>query len=99
MAEHILKCWNNEFDAIVDGRKRFEWRKDDRPGRFEVGDVLVLQRFNPSAPEDDGTAKPSTLRAHVTYIVRGMFDVPRDYCVMSIDPESPTPSARDGGKL
>lgn len=30
MAEHTLKCWPNSYDAIADGRKRFEWRRDDR---------------------------------------------------------------------
>jgi hypothetical protein len=89
MAEHVLKCWNNEFDAIADGRKRFEWRKDDRPGRFQVGDVLVLERFNPHNPDDNDKPERPTIRAQVTYIVRGMFDVPPNWCVMSIEPERP----------
>lgn len=40
---HILKCHADNFDAVVEGRKRFEIRhEDDR--RFAVGDVLALVR-------------------------------------------------------
>jgi len=27
MAEHVLECWPNAFDAIADGRKRFTDQK------------------------------------------------------------------------
>lgn len=47
MAKHILKCWPNSFRAIARGEKRADYRKDDRG--FEVGDVLVLQMWEPVA--------------------------------------------------
>lgn len=89
MAEHILKTWSNSFDAIASGRKCFEWRKDDRG--FEVGDVLVLKRFDPkhlygSYVDYTDESPRNTLRVVVTYILRGMFGVPEGYCVMSIAP-------------
>ncbi len=94
MAEHILKCWPNSYDAIAAGVKSFEWRRDDRG--FEVGDVLVLRKWNPApAPGASGYVwmprGPNTLpeyteqRVRVTYILRGQFGVPQDYCVMSIE--------------
>ena len=80
MAEHILKTWPNSFDAIASGNKRFEYRKDDRG--FEVGDVLMHLDF--LRVKDD-----IEIRVHVTYILRGMHDVPYGYCVMSINRLAP----------
>ena len=86
MATHELKCWPNAFEAIRDGRKRFEWRRDDRG--FEVGDVLVLKLYDPHAhgysstgpAADDGSAFGDYVkneaserieqRVRVTYILR-----------------------------
>lgn len=96
MAEHVLKTWPNAFAAVKDGRKRFEWRADDRG--FEVGDTLVLALYDPQDeykwyfnPERNRVPK---LRVRVTYILRGLFGVPPGYCVMSIEPEEGT--ATDG---
>ena len=89
--EHILKTWPNAWHAVRDGKKMFEWRKDDRG--FEVGDVLVLRQWDP-APfgnllQPIGYVRPGAgqyvdLRVVVTYILRGQFGVPPDYCVMGI---------------
>lgn len=90
MREHILKTWSNAWDAVKRGDKRFEWRKDDRG--FEVGDVLVLKKWNPA--KQQFVLKPQSLgveyeelRVVVTYILRGLFNVPEGYCVMSISLE------------
>ncbi len=88
MAEHVLKCWPNAFDAIRGGRKRFEWRRDDRG--FEVGDVLVLKRWDPTHlggvfVDYNDESGHNTLRMTVTYILRGMFDIPPGFCIMSIE--------------
>lgn len=106
MADHILKCWPNSFDAIKNGTKRFEWRRDDRG--FEVGDVLVLRKYDP-APGPGGygevgyvmQTRPgrhmsdyTELRVRVTYILRGLFGVPDGYCVMSIEPATPGEGAK-----
>lgn len=97
MREHLLKCWPNAFEAISAGSKRFEWRRDDRG--FEVGDVLVLKRWDPARHNGsfvdycDDTER-NTLRVRVTYILRGIFGVPQDFCVMSIAREAPAPEAK-----
>lgn len=41
---HELKTWLPYFDAIVDGTKLFEVRKNDRD--FQVGDCLRLIPFD-----------------------------------------------------
>lgn len=99
MATHILKTWPNAFDAVASGVKRFEWRLDDRG--FDVGDVLILRKWNP-APTPNGYGIEgyvmvqvgtramldyTELRVKVTYILRGAFGVPPNYCVMSIEKE------------
>lgn len=82
MATHKLKTWTNAWEAMNDGRKGFEWRKDDRG--YEVGDILELERYDPSRPDHSQPYWPeSLLRVEVTYILRGMFDVPPGYCIMS----------------
>lgn len=48
MTEHVLKTWPEFFRAIVDGKKTFEVRKNDRG--FQTGDVLHLREFDPKPP-------------------------------------------------
>jgi hypothetical protein len=42
---HDLKCWPKFYQAILDGDKSFEIRKDDR--NFHVGDELLLREWDP----------------------------------------------------
>lgn len=42
---HDLKCWVGFFEAVLDGRKPFEIRKNDR--RYRVGDILHLREWDP----------------------------------------------------
>jgi hypothetical protein len=98
--EHDLKCWPHAFEAIRDGRKRFEVRSDvDRA--FAAGDVLVLRKWSPTAhaffreaeyvdaartawTSQSGLAE--TVRARVTYVLHGgQFGLPPGLCVMSIE--------------
>lgn len=45
MSAHELKIWPPHFEHLLDGRKRFEVRKNDR--RFAVGDVIKFREYVP----------------------------------------------------
>lgn len=87
---HELKTDPVPFQAVKDGLKRFEYRKDDRG--FEVGDILVLHETNYSAAlMAEGRPLGYTgriLRRRVDYIMRGNdfpgMGIPPGFCVMSI---------------
>lgn len=96
MTTHVLKTWPAPFAAVLDGTKRHEIRKADRP--FAVGDVLELREWDPEimgrglrgGSHFEGTTRGYTgrsLTVRVTYITRGgEWGVPDGLCVMSIAP-------------
>ena len=80
MMEHVLKTWTKPFNAVLEGRKRHEYRIDDRP--YQVGDVLRLREYIVCRKQFTGRE----LRATVTYLARGpVFGIPDAYLVMSIE--------------
>lgn len=65
MTTHELKCWPYSFEALLEGMKTWEFRKDDR--HYKVGDVLVLREFNPNMPPHvEYTGR--IVRKRVTYV-------------------------------
>jgi hypothetical protein len=75
MIEHELKSWPAFFQAIVDGRKNFEVRYDDRG--FQAGDTVRLREFDPelrptglSIPERCYTGREIT--AHIGYVLHAI---------------------------
>lgn len=89
---HCLKCWPEPFTAILEKRKYFEVRKNDRG--FMVGDFLQLEEWDPGKQkpgwytlDDDGYRYTGRrLRMRVTYILQGTFGLPPDLAVMSLEP-------------
>jgi len=95
MAEHELKTWPHLFDAIKDGRKRFDIRRNDRG--FQTGDILTLRKYDPT-PVGDGLARmhgwspPAVgyldeppLRMRITYVLSG-FGLKENYVALGIEP-------------
>lgn len=93
--EHELKCWPQFFEAIEEGRKRYEVRHNDRDYRY--GDTLHLREWDPK----DEAYTGRTMRVVVTYLMQGqqsevLKDLPRSLVVMSIWPERPAVTEGDG---
>lgn len=64
MTTHKLKTWPEYFEAILDGTKTFELRKNDRG--FQVGDLLVLQEYVPHRESYTGRS----ITKKITYVMQ-----------------------------
>lgn len=84
MTRHILKTWPDSFQAVSDGAKTFELRRDDRG--FAVGDVLVLQEYEPGPDRLTGR----TVERRVSHVLRDCpwFGLLPGYAVLSFEQES-----------
>ena len=60
---HNLKTWPKFYVEVLEGRKRFESRQNDRG--YQVGDTLELHEWDPKKEAYSGR----TLRCEVTYMV------------------------------
>ena len=80
---HDLKCWPPFFQAISDGDKTFEVRKNDRG--FQKGDHLILREWNPTYNYGSGAYTGQQLDKIVTYVLQGgAFGIEPAYCVMGL---------------
>lgn len=83
---HELKCWPEFFWPLKFGRKRFEYREDDRG--YQVGDELVIRLWDPHSRVYREDEQP--LRFSVTYILDPkdppFYDHESNYVVLGLDP-------------
>lgn len=77
MSEHDLKTHPKPFQALWDGFKWAEYRKNDRD--FKEGDILHLREWSPRT----GKYLGRVLDRRVTYVGSG-FGIPDGYCQMSL---------------
>jgi hypothetical protein len=75
---HDLKTDPEVFDAVRDGVKNFEIRKDDRG--FDVGDELVLQEWCPLM----GSYTGREVVRFVRFILRDFEGLQPGYVAMSL---------------
>ena len=88
--KHEIKCWPEFFQAIWDGHKTFEVRKDDRG--YATGDRLLIRELDPevkaasSAYHSDGDCLTGrSIDAEITYkLPGGKFGIDPDWCVLGI---------------
>jgi hypothetical protein len=77
-----LKTHPTAFQDVWDGRKPFEFRKDDRDPPFAVDDILVLKDYEPKREIYSGRM----IYCCVSCIYRGPspYGIPDGYCVMGL---------------
>lgn len=77
---HELKTESKYFNAVCEGKKKFEVRKDDRP--FNVGDTLKLIEYK------NGHLQYAECHVTITYILGRSKDekkyVPEGYVILGI---------------
>jgi ParB family transcriptional regulator, chromosome partitioning protein len=76
---HDLKCETEYYQAVDNGKKLFEVRKNDR--NFQDGDFIWLHEVVNGIPTGKkiGPAK-------ITYILKGpQFGIAEGYCVMQLE--------------
>lgn len=86
---HTLKTWPEMFDAIEDGRKRFDVRRNDRG--FQTGDTLIFRKYSPEIDRHYQGVDP--IVARVTYILSG-FGIESGYVAMSFEIDRAKPDNR-----
>ncbi len=79
-ATHELKTWPDHFQAILEGRKTFELRRDDRG--FQENDWLVLREYAPDTDEYTGRE----VRTWISHVLRDAphFGLMPGYVVLSL---------------
>lgn len=78
MTTHDLKCWTEPFNAVRSGKKKFEFRLNDRD--YKVGDELILREWDPVKKFYTGQV---ITRKYITYLLTEGFGLPKGYCIMS----------------
>jgi len=75
---HELKILPQYFQAVWDGNKNFELRKNDRD--YKVGDYLVLREYSGAGYTG------SFLKVVITYILKDCpeYGLNKDYCILGI---------------
>jgi hypothetical protein len=83
---HELKTWPDPFEAVWDGRKPYEVRRNDR--NYLVGDCLVLREWDPGRSRYG----QRSISAVITYLTPGgQWGLPLDVCVLGIRVTGRTP--------
>lgn len=76
---HELKCWHDFYRLIVNGRKTFELRVNDRD--FKDGDILYLREYLPAIEQYSGNSS----YWRVGWILPGgIFGLADNLCIMSL---------------
>ena len=85
---HECKTWEEYFQPMFDGEKRFEGRKDDR--NYQVGDYMRLREWSVSDKEYTGRE----ITVEITYkLSGGQFGIEDGWCVLSVTPVLSDPKA------
>ena len=77
MKLHSIKIVDPYFADVLNGRKKFELRRNDRD--YKVGDTLRLQQFS------NGQITGRECFAQVVYLIDNQPGLELGYCIMGIN--------------
>ena len=80
---HELKILPQYYRAVLERRKTFEVRKNDRP--FAVGDGICLREFDPLS---DNGYTGRVWYGDITYILNDPLYCKKGYVIMSIEEDN-----------
>lgn len=87
--EHELKILPEYFQAVSDGSKTFELRRDDRG--FKTGDSLLLREW------ESGSYTGRNIHCDVKYVLKGFKGLDPDYAILAISVHCQSTYANDCG--
>jgi len=76
--QHELKTIQPYFNAVQNGLKPFELRKNDR--NFKKGDTLLLREWS----NKDGYSGNFILKT-ITYVLKDYIGIEEGYCILGLD--------------
>jgi hypothetical protein len=82
--EHDLKIWSRHFEGVLSGKKKAEYRVNDRD--FQVGDTLMLREVT----EPDCKYTGRKIYVSITHIIRG-----GEMDILSIEPRDTKAPVRE----
>lgn len=88
MKVHYLKCIPNLFDKMVQGIKKFEYRRNDRD--FQPGDQLIEREYILikdlflDGKEKSGIYTGRTVTVQVLRVWTEIPELPKGFCIMEI---------------
>lgn len=95
MTKHVCKSWSHFFQAIRSGAKKHDLRYDlDR--NFAVGDLLLLQEYEPFAGRYTGQevlTKVTFITSRATPCAFSLAVLDKDYCILSLELVEPAGTA------
>lgn len=75
---HVLKTLKEYFQAVKDGQKDFEYRKNDR--NFKKGDRLILKEWN----KDKKIYTGREINAAIKYVLKDVMEL-GEYAILGME--------------
>ena len=79
---HDKKLAYRHFDAVLQGRKTFELRKNDCD--YQEGDYLLLREYIPDAENPSRAYTGRTIMTKITYVLSSYEGIADGYCILGI---------------
>ena len=76
--DHELKCWPYYFILVIQGRKPFEIRINDR--NYKCGQRVLLREYYPELDDYSG----NTFSFRISYVLKNHVGLKKGFCILGI---------------